>query len=411
MLSTGAMAAGPAEELEALVQEGLARNPEVHAAQARWEMLREKIVQAGSFEDPMLMFRIQNAPFSDPVAFNQEPMTAKVIGVSQKIPFAGKRALAAEVASHEAEAGRWQYEERRLELTRMIKETYYRLFYADEALRIVARNIQVLDDLIRFTETMYGVGKALQQDVFKAQVERSRMEDMQISLQQQRSSLAAVMNSLLYRPAETALPPVEGVVIVPLSATAGELAAQAEEQRPLLKSLAARVEKGKTAKVLAQKEYYPDFNVVFEYMQREPVAETPGEDMYTLGVSLNLPVQRRRREAMVSEAQAETRMAAAELDTLRNTIRRNIADSLARLTRSRRMADLYRTAIIPQATGALDAAMAAYRVGKIDFLSVLDNQLNLFNYERQYYEAVAEHQMQSAQLEGVVGTALPLMER
>jgi outer membrane protein TolC len=133
--------------------------------------------------------------------------------------------------------------------------------------------------------------------------------------------------------------------------------------------------------------------------------------MYSLGVSFNLPIDRRRRHAMVAEAMAETNMAAHELNMLRNTIRQSIADTLARLTRSRRMAELYQSAIIPQANGALDAAMAAYRVGKADFMNVLDSRMALFDYERQYVEAVAEHQMLSAQLEGVVGVPLPRVER
>lgn len=409
--ATGAMAADAPAELAALVEEGLANNPELHAGQARWDMLREKAAQAGTLDDPMVMFRIQNALVNDPFAFDKDPMTGKVVGISQQIPFAGKRALARQAADQEAEAGRWQYEERRIELTRMIKENYYRIFYVDQSLPIVARNIQVLDDLMRFTETMYGVGKALQQDVLKAQVERSKMEDVQISLQQQRRSLAAALNSLLYRPAERALPAVQDVTIVPLAASSEKLAALAEERRPLLKSLAAQVEKGKSGQALAQKEYYPDFNVAFEYMQRDPVMEEPGDDMYSLGVTINLPVQRQRRHAMVAEAMAATRMAAAELDMLRNTIRQSIVDGLARLERSQRMAELYQTAIIPQATGALDAAMAAYRVGKADFMNVLDSRMALFNYERQYYEAVAEYQMQLSQLEGVVGVALPPVER
>ncbi len=411
LFATGALAADPSAALEKLVQEGLANNPEVHASQARWDMLREKAAQAGTLDDPMVMFRIQNALVNDPFAFDKDPMTGKVVGISQELPFAGKRALARQAAEQEAEAERWQFEERRIELARMIKENYYRIFYADQALPIVARNIQVLDDLIRFTETMYGVGKALQQDVLKAQVERSKMEDMQIALQQQRRSLAALLNSLLYRPAESELPAVRDVTIVPLTASIEELSSLAQEHRPLVKRLAAQVEKGKTGQALAQKEYYPDFNVAFEYMQRDPVMEEPGDDMYSLGVTFNLPINRQRRHAMVAEAMAETRMATQELNMLRNTIRQSIADSLARLERSRRMAELYRSAIIPQATGALDAAMAAYRVGKADFMNVLDSQMALFGYERQYFEAVAEHQMQLAQLEGVVGVALPPVER
>ncbi len=409
LCTVSAMAADPSE-LTAMVEEGLAKNPELHAGQARWDMLREKAAQAGSLDDPMLMFKIQNALIKDPLAFDKEAMTGKVIGISQQIPFAGKRALARKAADQEAEAERWQFEERRIELTRMIKENYYRIYYVDQSLPIVARNIQVLDDLIRFTETMYGVGKALQQDVLKAQVERSKMEDMQIALRQQRRSLAAAFNSLLYRPAENDLPTVRNVTMAPLSASIDELANVAQEKRPLIKGLAAQVEKGKTSQALAQKEYYPDFNVAFEYMQRDPVMDEPGDDMYSLGVTFNLPINRQRRHAMVAEAMAETNMATQELNMLRNTIRQNIADSLARLERSRRMAELYQTAIIPQATGALDAAMAAYRVGKADFMNVLDSRMALFNYERQYFEAVTEHQMVLAQLEGVVGVTLPPVE-
>ncbi len=408
--ATGVPAADTPVELGGLVEEALANNPELHAGRARWDMLRQRTAQAGSLDDPMVMFRIQNALVTDPLTFDKDPMTGKVIGISQQIPFAGKRALKHQSAQQEAEAERWQYEERRLELARMIKENYYRLYYVDQALPIVARNLQVLDDLIRFTETMYGVGKALQQDVLKAQVERSKMEDMQIALGQQRRSLAALLNSLLYRPVENELAVMQDVAIAPLLASVETLADLAQNNRPLIKRLAAQVEKGKTGQALAQKEYYPDFNLAFEYMQRDPVGEEPGDDMYSLGVSFNLPINRQRRHAMVAEAMAETNMASHELDMLRNTIRQNIADSLARLERNRRMAELYRSAVIPQARGALDAAMAAYRVGKGDFMNVIDSQLALFNYERQYYEAVAEHQMVLAQLEGVVGAALPQVE-
>jgi outer membrane protein TolC len=407
----GVTAADPSPDLSAMVEEGLANNPEVHASQARWDVLRAKADQAGRLDDPMLMFRIQNALVNDPLAFDKDPMTGKVVGISQQLPFAGKRDLERRMAEQEAEAERWQYEERRLELARMIKENYYRIFYVDQALPIVARTIQVLDDLIRFTETMYAVGQALQQDVLRAQVQRSKIEDMRIALAQQRSSLAALLNSLLYRPAEQTLPEVHDVAIVPFTASIDQLAGLAEAHRPLLKRAAAQVEKGKSGQALARKEFYPDFNVAFEYMQRDPVMDEPGDDMYSLGVTLNLPIDRQRRHAMVAEAMAETRMAEQELHMLRNNIRQSIADTLARLDRNRQMAELYRSAVIPQATGALDAAMAAYRVGKADFMNVLDSRMALFDYERQYVEAVAEHQMLLAQLEGVVGTGLPPVEK
>jgi outer membrane protein TolC len=407
-LKTGvASAQETASRLDALVAEALASNPELKASEARWQMFTQKARQAGTFDDPMLMLKIQNGLVRDPLAFDRDVMTQKVIGISQMLPFFGKRALARTSAEQEADAYRWEHEERRLELARMVKETWYRLYAVDRALERVERNLGNLGELVTLTETMYGVGKVPQQDVFKAQVEQSKMTEMRIALRQQRRSLEAALNGLLYRPAETPLPPVAEVEVTPLRQSAAELEALAEEHRPLLRSLAARVEKGRAARQLADKEYYPDFEVAFEYMQRDAAMEEPGYDMYSAGITFNLPVQRARRHAWAAAAAAETRMAGEELSMLRNEIRRSIADTLARLERSRTQADLYRTVILPQADGSLESASSSYRVGKADFMNVLDSRMALFNFERQYYEMVADHQMALAELEALVGTTLP----
>jgi outer membrane protein TolC len=355
----------------------------------------------------MLMLKIQNALVRDPLAFDRDVMTAKVIGISQMVPFFGKRALQREGAERAAESERWSFEERKLELRRMVKETWYQLYFIDRSLAIVEKNIGILDDLTRFTETMYGVGQGLQQDVLKAQVERSKMEDMRISLRQKRRSLEATLNSLLYRPAGTAVPTIAEVDLSPVDFDDAELERIAAENRPLIRALSAQVEKARVSRKLGEKEFYPDFTVALEYMQRDPAMGEEGDDMYGAGVTFNLPVQRQRRRAMIAEAESETRMAQEELNMLRNQIRFGIADALARLERSRKLAELYREGIIPQAGHSLEAAMAAYRVGKADFMNVLDSQMALFNFEREYYDAVAEHQMQLAQLEGVVGKELP----
>src|SRR6266702_7538940 len=127
-------------------------------------------------------------------------MTQKVIGISQQLPFWGKRDLKGEVAAKEAESYRWQLEERKLELRRMVAETYYQIYFADRSLAIVDKNVRILDDFVTLAETKYSVGQGAQQDVFKAQVERSKMLDMRISLEGQRKSLQANLNALLYRP-------------------------------------------------------------------------------------------------------------------------------------------------------------------------------------------------------------------
>lgn len=398
--------AGPAENLSHLVSTALADNPELKASQARWEVFRSRIDQARSLEDPMLMLKIQNGLVGSPLNFRKDSMTQRVIGVSQQLPFWGKRALKGEVAEKEAESYRWTLEERRLELARMVKETYYQIYFVDRSLAIVDRNIRIFDDFITLAQTRYAVGQGVQQDVFKAQVERSKMLDMRITLEQQRTSLEASLNALLNRSAGTPVGRIADVEIEPIPMTAGQLAALADDNRPLLKSSRALVEKAGAGLKLAKKEFLPDFNVAFEYMQRDPAMGSDGADMYSLGVTFNLPLQRSRRQAAIAESNAEARMAAEELNSLKNTIRAGISDLLAQMDRRRKLADLYRTGIIPQARQSLESAVIGYRVNKVDFLSLLDSRVTLFQYEREYFDSIADYQMKKAQLEALVGKEL-----
>ena len=166
-------------------------------------MFANKAKQASALEDPMLMFKLQNLVAREPFAFNKDPQTAKVIGITQQLPFWGKRAIRQEIADYDAESYKWAVEERKLELARMVKETCYQLWAVDKSLAIIDKNLQILADFVTIAESKYSVGQGVQQDIFKAGLEKSKMLDMQITLRQQRKSLEANLNYLLYRPGNT----------------------------------------------------------------------------------------------------------------------------------------------------------------------------------------------------------------
>jgi outer membrane protein TolC len=100
-------------------------------------------------------------------------------------------------------------------------------------------------------------------------------------------------------------------------------------------------------------------------------------------------------------------MAAEELNSLKNSIDSGISDILAQLERRKKLVELYRTGIIPQAEQSLESAAIGYRVNKVDFLTLLDSRMTLFNYEREIYDSLADYQMKKAQLEALVGKELP----
>lgn len=400
----------PAGELASLVAAAVVNNPELKSSQARWQMFANKAKQASSLEDPMFMFKLQNMLAREPLVFNKDPQSAKVIGISQQLPFWGKRDIKQEIARYEADSYRWIVEERKLELVRMVKETYYQIWGVDKSMEIVDKNLRILTDFVTIAESKYSVGQGVQQDVFKAGLEKSKMLDMQITLRQQRKSLESNLNYLLYRPGNTPVGTVADFDLPHLPHSAEELNRIALEKRPQIKGLSSQASKGEASHRLAQKEFYPDFNLSFEYMFKEAVASEmvsdPGYNMFSVGVTFNLPLQRERRHAMLAESASETSMATEELNALKNTISYTINDTLAQLDRRRKLVELYRGGIIPQAEQSLESAVISYRVNKVDFLTLLDGRMNLFNYERELYESQAEYMMKMAQLEAVIGMEL-----
>ncbi len=396
------------ENLTALVAAAVANNPELKASESRWQMFASKVKQASSLDDPMVMFKVQNTPARSPFVFNRDPQSARVIGISQQLPFWGKRALRGDVARHEAESYQWASEERKLELTRMVKENYYQLWAVDKELAIVEKNLKLLSDVVAVTELKYSIGQGVQQDIFKAGLEKSKMIAMQITLQQQRKSLEANMNYLLGRAGNTPVGPVAEFILPKVSLSSEQLNAIAIEQRPQVKSLANLVNKAEASLRLAKKEFFPDFNISLEYMFRDPVstgmATDPGDNMVSLGITFNLPIQQEKRRQMRAESSFERTMATEELNALKNSISSTITETLAQLERRRKLTELYKGGIIPQAERSLESSLISYRVSKVDFLTLLDSKMTLFNNERELYESQAEYMMKLAQLEAAIGT-------
>ena len=398
----------PTENIAALVTAALSNNPELKASEARWQMFASKAKQAKALDDPMVMFRLQNMLTRQPGVFNLDPTSAKVVGISQQLPFWGKRALREKAALSEAESYKWAFEERKLELTKMVKENYYQLWAVNKMLGIIDKNLKILSNFLTINELKYSVGQGVQQDIYKAGLEKSKMLDMQISLQQQRKSLEANLNYLTYRSGNTPIGTFPDFTLPRVTLSREQLNEAALNNRPQVKSLASLVTKAQASRRLAKKESYPDFNLSAEYMFREPITTgmttDPGYNMFSVGLSFNLPIQQQKRRAMVAESTFETSMATEELNALKNSISYTINETLAQLDRRRQQVELYQGGVIPQSGQSLESALISYRVNKVDFLTLLDSRMNLFNYERELNESKAEYMMKIAQLEAVVGS-------
>jgi len=385
-----------------LVDEALQNNPEILAAKKKWEVYKEKIPQARALEDPMFGFGIINLPTS--FSFHQEDMTMKEFSISQKFPFYGKRRLMGEMAGKEAEAVFNEIQEKANRIIRDVKNTYYDLSHVYRTTEVTQRNKEIMEGFAKIAESKYSVGEGLQQDVLKAHVEVSKMVDDLIMLSQRKRALEAKLNALLNRPPETPVGEPEEVIFKKLPIEIEAFQKTAQEVNPTLKGMKKMIEAKEKAYALAKREYYPDLKLLFAYGQRDALNGVKQDDMLTGMMEINIPIYFKwKQDRKVAETKADILATEAEYRAMKNEIFFMIADMGSMTQRVERQIDLYKTGIIPQASLQVNSALSAYRVNKVDFLTLLDSQVTLYKYELEYHQGLTEYEKSVANLEAAIG--------
>lgn len=392
----------PRLNVDRMIEEALQNNPEISAAKMKWKVFKERIPQAYALEDPMFGFGIISLPTN--FSFRDEDMTMKEFSLSQKFPFPGKRPLMKEMAEKEAEAVSTEIEEKINRIIKEVKAAYYDLSHVYRATEVAQRNKKVLEDFAKIVETRYAVGEGIQQDVFKAHVEVSKMVDELIMLSQRKKTLEAKLKALLNRPPDNQVGEPEEVIFRKLPFTLEELQKMALEMNPTLKGMKKMIEAKEKAHALAKREYYPDFNFKFAYGQRDNGPDMKRRDMLTGMMEMNIPIFYKSKQGRkVAETKAEILATEAQYRAMKNEILFMVTDMITMVQRVERQIDLYKTGIIPQANLQINSAMSAYRVNKADFMTLLDSRMTLYKYELEYHQALTEYEKNVANLGATVG--------
>lgn len=394
-------------ELDLLIEEALANNPSLSALEARWKADEARIPQAGALMDPMVKFELSNVPLSD-FDFDSTPMSGKQLMVSQQFPYWGKRATRERIAVHRASAAGNSYLDGEGIIVNRVKQAYYSLVFLDRAIAITQKNENLLRDFVHIAETKYAVGKGLQQDVLKAHVTLSELRDKLINLRRMRRQAEAQLNTTLNRLPQQPIGQTPPFVATAFVYDVEALQQLVIEQRPRLKAIEDDIERWQAAEDLARLGYKPDFAVNLGYRQRSFTRDpVEGSDFVSLGVTFNLPIYRDRKQAQqVRESQLRAEMSREQYETVKQQLFLEVQNLHLDVQAHSEEAALFKTTIIPQADQALNSALVAYEVDKVDFLTLLNNQVTLFNFEIQYFRHVTEYEKALAELEAVVGKRL-----
>ncbi len=390
-------------KLEGLVSEALERNPEILAAQKKYEAARQRPSQAGSLPDPT---------FSPGWNSNGNPLPGAGIGsnptsnigfsITQEVPYLGKRRLRSDIARKAAEVEFEDLQLVQLTVISRVKQAFFRLQHSYAAREVLERNRQLLKNLLAVTEVRYSAGKAAQQDVFKAQVQLSMIEAKMLQLDRERRLRQAEINSLLNQSPETPLGTPGEPHVKPITKTLTELQAAAQENAPTRLRDQKMTERAELAVNLARKDYYPDYAVTAGYFNQ---AGMPAFYMFRADIKIPLYFKTKQRAALTERAVMLSE-ARHRYDATGQSLNFRIADDYSMAETSLELMNLYLQTVKPQAQLTVDSSIASYETGVVDFLSVLNNYTAALEYEMDYHEEMLNYHLALSRLEETTGVRL-----
>lgn len=358
----------PGENLASVRDWLLANNPELRALQSDAEAADARIGPAGAWPNPMVGLRLEGIDAKRP---NLLPGNVELAtySVRQTIPLWGKRDLARGIAVQEAEAARDERSAILLERLAQAEQAYVRYWHADAALKVIDRLIDLLGSVETVARERYALGLAAQQDAIRAQVVRSRMQSERIERLAMRDEAIAQLNAGIGRPVDAVLtPPASAPAIaVSVDSRSSGLAILRQRSHPMLRAQNAMASAAEDALVLQHRQRLPDLTVGVGLMQAGNRL-----DGYELMLEVEIPLQRSALRGREREARLRRDAARARVDQSLNALEAQFGEAWARWTSAQARERLYRDTLLPQTEANFASALASYRVGEVDFGTLLE---------------------------------------
>ena len=380
-----------------LVAMVMRENPGIAELSAAAEAAAFSVEPAGSLDDPVFSYAFAPRTFGrEGQGLNQK------IELSQSIPWPGTLAAREQAARSSAIAANESVEVLRLQVAATARSVYAEWYFTHRALEIHESTNNLLEQLRSVALTRYAAGRALQQDVLQVELEQLHLHRHGLMLTQQKDAARAQINALLNRSQDAPLPE-PGTVSTPRSVAPLEILQNyALQAHPELRSLNARITSHEAQVTVAEKALLPDlrftagYNSLWDEADKRPV----------VGISINVPFNRSKRKAEVSRAKAEVRRTQSRLANQRAQLLGELARARAKVIESLESVQLYENSLLPLADEFLDAALADYKSGAGDFLSVIAAEKHTLTAAEELERNRADYIRRYAELERWAGAPL-----
>jgi len=392
--------------LSQAIDEALKNNPEIHVLQNKVESARARGNQSTYLEDPELNLEAWGIPLNQPVKFRSaNPI---VLGLRQKVPFFGKRALKGEIAGSEVRMAEEDLRAKQVEVVAKVKNVYADYFLAEKSTEIAKAHLELIRQVSLTAENLYKVGKAPQQDVIKALLEQTDLLNRLNMAERELETTKARMNTLLNRHPDAQLGLPEELSLVQLRLSFNDLERLALDNNPELEGMEQNVRRSEKVIELAQRnQKYPDFMLGLEYWV---APDQKQKHMYTPMVSLTIPFSpwtKGKHDYEVEEAMAERQATKSQHDAMKNAALLAVREMFSRARAAEKSVAFYQDGLLPQAQQSFEAAVAAYQTGQVNFATMLEAQRTIREARLGYYKALVEHEQSIVDIEKAVGLRFP----
>ena len=393
-----AQAADSTLTLETAVKAAQLNDPWLIGNRHSQDAIEAMSVSAGTLPDPQASFGFLNVP-TDTFDFNQEPMTQLKVGVTQMFPRGESLALKRKQLETVGSQFPYQRLDRKAKIVVTVSQLWLDAYNAQESIALIEKDRPLFEQLVDIADASYSAayGKSRQQDIIRAQLELTRLDDRLTMLRQRQEMFteklsgwvsdnfrkeygerSSSMSSLPWSSLKLAkdLPDIK-MLRKSLYLSNREITPQQffeyVAKHPSLLALDQEIEASKIGIDLARQKYKPEWGINAGYAYRNE--DRNGNDLadfVSLGVSFDLPFfTKNRQDKEVQSSVSQTEAVKTKKWTLVRKMIAGFEKTKKQLNRLNERQLLYQKQLLPQMSEQAEASLEAYTNDESDFAEVV----------------------------------------
>jgi len=399
-----------AEPLDSLIVKAIQVSPKVAMLKSKKNAAKARIEIGTNLPDPVLTLGLVNMP-TNSFSFTQEPMTGKVIGLSQAFPFPGGLKAASEVKAVDTLIVQEELEDQKNKIREEVSKLYYDLRFYRKVIQLAEESEELLKKISEVVRRKYEVSKASLQNVIQVEVQITRIKDKIINLKGKEEAALAELNALLLRDEKSHVATDRIEKVADTKYSTKRLLELAALNRPFLKGIKFAEQKSVNMKLQVDYAFWPNFKLGVQYNQRD-YSSASGQnwsDLFSVQLGVSLPINYGgNKSAKINEAEHLQTLYKEQYSSSLQSLSRSFGKINAKLEELQRREKLITESLLPQADSALKAAMADYQVGKIDFVNVIKAEDQILKIKTDLAKIRTEYSKNLAQLEFLIGAEITI---